>query len=192
MRWEINGPPHSTLRTPRSKETNSFGGLHTPCSSRLVRVEAPAALHCCLSSVVLGRFRRVVMNMQPSITDDLARPLHAIPGLLASYDGRNHNQLFNSVAAHFGKLGAPDHLQQVLAQHKQHALKGMSCFNKFGYSTCCQHIALTRQLVLQVPILTNENAESIPANTLVRFRGMVGGCDNNRRLIHVCSSLVSR
>ncbi|WIA37078.1 hypothetical protein OEZ86_014051 [Tetradesmus obliquus] len=81
------------------------------------------------------------MNMQPSITDDLARPLHAIPGLLASYDGRNHNQLFNSVAAHFGKLGAPDHLQQV-------------------------------------PILTHENAESIPANTLVRFRGMVADMFN--------------
>jgi hypothetical protein len=54
--------------------------------------------------------------MQPSITDDLARPLHAIPGLLANYDGRNHSQLFNSVAAHFGELGAPDHLQQVLGR----------------------------------------------------------------------------
>jgi hypothetical protein len=51
--------------------------------------------------------------MQPSIADDLARPLHAVPVLLANYDGRNHNSLFNSVAAHFGKLGASDLLQQV-------------------------------------------------------------------------------
>jgi hypothetical protein len=52
--------------------------------------------------------------MQPSIADDLARPLHAVPGLLANYDDRNHSVLFNSVAAHFGKLGATELLQQVL------------------------------------------------------------------------------
>eukprot|EP00882_Tetradesmus_deserticola_P015875 GHRQ01016929.1.p1 GENE.GHRQ01016929.1~~GHRQ01016929.1.p1 ORF type:complete len:139 (+),score=6.91 GHRQ01016929.1:87-503(+) len=75
--------------------------------------------------------------MQPPAIDDLAsRPLHALQRMLANYDGRNHGQLFSTVAAHFGKLGASDHIQQV-------------------------------------PILSHDTAETIPANTLVRFRGMV-------------------
>eukprot|EP00882_Tetradesmus_deserticola_P028062 GHRQ01031238.1.p1 GENE.GHRQ01031238.1~~GHRQ01031238.1.p1 ORF type:complete len:258 (+),score=5.72 GHRQ01031238.1:92-775(+) len=75
--------------------------------------------------------------MQPPAIDDLAsRPLHALQRMLANYDGRNHGQLFSTVAAHFGKLGASDHIQQV-------------------------------------PILSHDTADTIPANTLVRFRGMV-------------------
>jgi hypothetical protein len=34
------------------------------------------------------------------------------------------------------------------------------------------------RMVLQVPILTHDTAENIPANSLVRFRGMVSGLND--------------
>lgn len=108
--------------------------------------------------------------------EELRAPVAVAQRFLAERHDLNHKEVFQAVARHFdGQFSTAAAAQQVSSSWAV----GSACSCCSHHGVCCPLHAILPVLLrllpaaVQVPVLTRDTADRVPANGLVRFRGMV-------------------